>query len=250
MLPELLYYKFDEGAGSTTANHASPGVGSNPAAVIGHTLDASGVFGSTALNGNGDTGRVATGWATSLTGDWSIAYWFSRDGASSFLSYVLGDSTAGSFRAFNNGIAGPTGMVLRGNGMTDVLITGLSTNTANHIAFVHDSVAGNIKGYLNGALNTTVSQGVLSFTGTGFNVGSMGGGSAMQDGQLLDEFQLYSRALSSTDVVAAMNADFGTTAVPEPSSLLLLGAGAAGLLGWRSGRAWRFGRAAHAAEPR
>src|SRR5262245_42149665 len=37
LLPELFYYKFNEGSGTLTANSAAPGVGSNPATVAVHT---------------------------------------------------------------------------------------------------------------------------------------------------------------------------------------------------------------------
>src|SRR5687767_12574837 len=77
-MPDFLYYKFDEGGGATTANLATPGVGSANAAVNGHTLSPTGGQFSGSLlgvGGNGTTNNVNTGWATSLPGDWTISMW-------------------------------------------------------------------------------------------------------------------------------------------------------------------------------
>ena len=45
-VPDLLYYKFDEGGGAVTANLAMPGAGNMSSPVVGHTLQpAGGQFG-------------------------------------------------------------------------------------------------------------------------------------------------------------------------------------------------------------
>ncbi|MAG57475.1 MAG: hypothetical protein CMJ83_14380, partial [Planctomycetes bacterium] len=41
-VPEIVYYRFNEGSGSSTVNLASPGAGSANAIVTGHQLAASG----------------------------------------------------------------------------------------------------------------------------------------------------------------------------------------------------------------
>lgn len=235
LLPEYIYYTFNEGSGSTTANLASPGVGANPATVNGHTLDDPGVFGSTALNGAGGTAsNVNTGWATAFgTGAWTIAFWHSPvNSNTTTLSYIYGDSSAGSLRMFNHGVAGPTGMILRGGGMNDVNITGLSTTAPNHLAYVYDPTLGNINGYLNGVLATTIAQPALNINGTGLLVGGYQGNNGLRADYWMDEFQLYSRALSAANVVDAMNANF--IPVPEPGSLGLAAVGVGFLV--------RFGR--------
>jgi hypothetical protein len=114
------------------------------------------------------------------------------------------------------------------------LITGLSTTNANHIAFVHDTTANTIKGYLNGVLNVTVASGSVNLTGSSFFVGSQNNFSifGLRNDAWMDEFQMYSRALSAADVTDAMNANF-VSAVPEPASMTIMGCCMAGLLAVR-----------------
>ena len=60
--PELLYYTFDENAGTTTANFADPGAGTNPAPLTGTTTWATpGQFGSAIIGDGASNGGVATG---------------------------------------------------------------------------------------------------------------------------------------------------------------------------------------------
>ena len=227
-LPELLYYRFNEGSGTTTANLASPGAGANPATLNGLSFNATGASGSS-LGGNGGasgTNYLDTGWATSLgSGDWTIATWMSPSpGASGILNYYFGDLGASSLRAFTNGVAGANNLIFRGP-FTDVLVQGLSTVNNNHVAFVYSSSAGNIKGYLNGALVVTVNQAAINIPlGSTFKVGGYSNSVGIQAGGWLDEFQVFSRALDGDGVVSAMNADFiglNNSPVPEPSTFAL-----------------------------
>ncbi len=235
-LPEVLYYKFNEGSGSVTANDASPGAGSNPATVIGETLNATGVFGSTALAGVGGTGRVSTGWATTLTSDFTIAFWHSgvTAAANGIQNFVMGDNVASQLRVFNGSPGFETSMTFRASFISDATITGLSATNNNHIAYVYDATAGNIKGYLNGVLNTTQNEPTLNLNGTNLFVGGREFGTNMAAGRWMDEFQLYSRALSDADVVDAMNANF--VGAPEPGGAALLAIAGIGALRRRGAR--------------
>ncbi len=230
--PELLYYKFNEGSGSTTANDASSPVGTNPSSVTGLTLNGSGVFGSTALNASGglsSTDYVNTGWATSLSGSWTISFWaYTTSAVSPF--YYAGDDSANSLRIFTGGVAGSTGVSIRAGSIASTTITGATAGQYNHFAFVYDSTASTISGYLNGSLATSVNQsGPLSFSGSNFKVGGYSTSNSFRN--QMDEFQLYSRALSGADVVDAMNANFiSASPVPEASgSVAGIGLAMAGL---------------------
>jgi len=229
LVPEILYYSFDEGSGTTTANLASTATAPATANLIGQTFNATGIDGSS-LGGNGGNSTsnyLSTGWNTSLSGSWSISMWLSPLINSSTLFYYFGDVGAGSFRAFTNGVAGPNNVILRG-AFTDTLITGLSTTQNNHVAFVYSDVDNTIRGYLNGVLNVTQAQGAVTISGGGdFKVGGYSGNTGLHSGGWLDEFRLYSRALSGTEVNTVMT-DFGSSqsSVPEPSSLALCGAAA------------------------
>ncbi len=211
-VPELMYFKFD-GTGTTAVpNLASSPVGTNPAAFVGTGLSQgpSGQFGN-ALIGTGAataSGNVNTGWTTNLTGDWTISFWTSNIQPSGTLYYIFGDPNAGNFRCFTNGIAGANNWMLRGTGITDVTIPNGATTASNTIHFVHDAAASEIRGYLNGVLVTTVPQaGPLSITSTvgPFTVGGQGTNTGLSPGGLMDEFRIYNRALSATEITSTWN---------------------------------------------
>lgn len=239
VLPELMYYKFNEGVGATsTTNQATTPAGTTTSLLTGLSLQQAGIGGTTALSGSSSNPRyVNTGWTSTLgSGSWSMAFWTGANANTSLLSYFFGDSVG--FRGFTEGVAGTTGFILRGPGVTDTLITGMSTTADNHLAFVYDATLDTIQGYLNGVLNVTVAQpGSFTF-GSDFSIGGRGpsvGNSGLQAGTWMDEFQLYSRALDASGVVDAMNANFiGVNAVPEPGALSLLALGMVGL--WASRR--------------
>lgn len=216
-VPELLHYKFS-GTGASVPNLASaPPSGTATATIMGG-LAQTGTDLNTAGDGNSlvgsgltsSTDYLNTGWATSLTGSWTISFVTSNIGPSGTLYYIFGDANAALFRCFTNGVAGPSNWILRGP-LTDVLIPGGATVATHRTTFVYDSVAGNIRGYLDGTLVATVAQAPLTISGSGpfkvvgyaTNVGAPAGG-------LLDDFRVYNRALSAVEVA---NIDTGPTAV-------------------------------------
>ncbi|KAA3596298.1 MAG: hypothetical protein DWQ06_15620 [Calditrichaeota bacterium] len=220
--PDMLYYKFNESGGTTTLNEASPFVGSQNATVNGHTLTpGAGQFngGLVGIGGTSNTNFVDTGWQTNLSGDWTMHFWVDyTNGPPTTLIYILGDVTASSLRCFTNGVAGAGNWMLRGGGMTDVLVTGGApvAGPAQAVTFVYDSSVPEIRAYLNGVLNNTVAQPVLNIQGTGvsnFAVGAQGGGtnSCLSAGQAMDEFRLYGSALTALEVSQVWNATLDDT---------------------------------------
>ncbi len=117
--------------------------------------------------------------------------------------YIFGDAGTASFRCFTNGVAGATNWILRGAGLTDITLAGGATVATHRNTFVYDSTLNNVKAYLDGVLINTVAQTAPNLTGTGplkvvgysTNVGAPSGG-------LLDDFRIYSRALSVDEVLA------------------------------------------------
>ncbi len=203
-VPEFLYYKFNETGMTSTQNLANPGVG-DPSAALNGTISMGGVgqfdAGLIAAGGLSSTNYVNTGWATSLSGDWTISFWVSgMPTGLTTLYYVFGDNTASSFRCFFNGVAGTNNVALRGTGMTDVIVPGVAPGPSV-VHFVYVSAIPEVRGYLNGTLVVTVAQPVLSFSGTGpFKVAGYSTSNALPAGAMFDEFRFYNRALDDVEI--------------------------------------------------
>ncbi len=229
-VPDLIYYKFKNNPTSTaTPNFAVPGVGANPAPLTtSNTLEPGGQFDSCMVGTGLTNGGVSTGWLTNLgTSSWTISLWLNNLPNNTTLYYMFGESV-GSFRAFIGGVAGAGNLILRGTGITDVLVTGVSPGPTV-IHFVYDSAAATISGYKNGVFDTIVPQSApLNLaSGTGFKVGAYSTSAGLFG--KIDEFRLYKRALSSAEVLGTWNVDLnpiqtGVTPVsaPVPKEFALL----------------------------
>ncbi len=209
-VPELMYYQFD-GTGTTVPNHASAPVGTNPATIQGGlTQGGTGEFGG-GLIGSGSSSTsdyLNTGWATNLSGSWTISLYLNNIQPSSTLFYFFGDLNSNSFRCFTNGVAGPNNLILRGTGITDVLVNGAATASPNVTTFVYDAEANQIRAYLNGVLVNTVAQSSPVITGRGpFKVNGYSSNVGNPAGGVIDEFRLYNRALSDNEISDTWNVD-------------------------------------------
>lgn len=204
-LPELIYYKFDQGA--TIVNDASTPVGNNPATITGTGLSVGGVglFGQ-ALQGTGVAsagGVINTGWPTTINGSFTIGFWTGNIAPSSTLWYIFGDAAAGGLRCFTNGVAGANNWLLRG-GFPDITATGAATMTPNFVHFVYDAAASEMRSYINGVLNQTATAPTnYSVTGTNFQVGGYASNSNLNG--LMDEFRWYNRALTVGEILQTIN---------------------------------------------
>ena len=217
--PELVFLKFDEGSGTTTANSAIPGVAASATLNGSMGFSSTGACGTTSILGTGGLANVdyvSIGWNTALgSGDWTIAFWVSPLAQGGLTDYFFGDA-GNTIRSFTDGIAGPNNVILRGNGITDVYINTLSTTAPTFLTWVYTSSDTTIRGYKDGVLATTVAQSPLTIGGgTGLKVGAYaGGGTGLAAGQWLDEFQIYSRALTPTEIADAMSCNY---ALPTPT---------------------------------
>lgn len=248
--PEVLYYKMN-GVGTSIPNDAlSPPAGTATATIQGAiTQGGTGKCGG-GLIGSGVTSTtdfLNTGWATNLssTASWTISFYSANFGSTAALYYIFGDLNASSFRCFTNGVAGPNNWILRGTGLTDVLVTGGATVAPHHIAFVYDASLANIQAYLDGVLVNTVAQGAFTLSSTGpFKVMGYSANIGAPVGGVLDEFRLYSRALTATEVAGihgAANVTVNATSTPSPANvcagnqLTLTGTGNASSYSWSDG---------------
>lgn len=219
-IPDLIHYKFN-GTGSLVTNYAStPPVGAATATLMGAITQTGSIGCIGAGVGSGvsaSTDYLNTGWVTNLpsTG-WSISFWSSNVTPTTTLYYIFGDNTAGSFRCFTNGVAGPNNWILRGTGITDVNILGAATTTANMVTYVYNQTASVITGYINGVQTVSVAQtgtpAITSTTGP-FKVIGYGTNVGMNAGGLLGDFRVYGSALTSTAVLAIYNETIATPTI-------------------------------------
>ena len=209
-VPELLHYKFAQVGTSVTNLALTPPVGTGTATIMGAITqtgaDLNFANDGFSLMGSGNastTDYLNTGWATNLSGtSFTISFVSSNITASATLFYIFGDLSAGSFRCFTNGIAGPNNWILRGTNITDTAVNGGATVATHRTTFVYDQNAGNIKGYLDGVLVNTVAQGAApTISGAGpFKVMGYNTNVGAPIGGLLDDFRVYTRALSAAEV--------------------------------------------------
>ncbi len=209
-IPELMYYRFNT-PGPVVQNESpiSTLVGSASPSITGSslTIGSSGLTG-TALTGTGGatTDFIATGWNTNLVStDWTLSFWMNNFPSGTTLWYLFGDA-GNSFRCFVNGAPGAGNIRLTGTGLPTVDVTAV-TGSVNVLHFVRTTLPNEIKAYKNGVLfSTTAITGTLT-VGTGFRIGSYTSGSAIS-GQL-DEFRMYNRALSATEITNTWNRTLG-----------------------------------------
>lgn len=217
-IPELLFYQFD-GAGTTVPNMATnPPAGTATATIMGGVTQGSTGLCGGALIGTGTAASsdyLNTGYVTALPTSWTISFWTKDFGPSSTLYYIFGDNSAGSFRCFTNGVAGADNWILRGTGITDVLINGGATVAPHVCTYVYDGTTNNIYGYLDGTLVNTVAQtGAVAVSGTGpFKVMGYSTNVGAPSGGLMDEFRLYDRALSPAEVLELQSPGGASTEV-------------------------------------
>src|SRR5262245_43919084 len=153
-----------------------------------------GVCGGGAVIGTGvasNTDYVNTGWAPDRgTGAWTISFRTSNIGPSATLFYIFGDAGSNSFRCFTNGVAGPSNWILRGTGMTDVLVENGAVVAATMTTFVWDPTRSHVRAYLNGVLVKTVSQSGFNLTGPGpFKVVGYASNVGLPASGSMDEFR-------------------------------------------------------------
>jgi len=215
-VPEILYYKFNDGT-TTTPNYASPGQGSANADLINMTMGPIGQF-DNALIGNGGTGSntyTGTGWNMNLgTSDWTLSLWINNFPAVTGTSYLFGNDITTSFRCFTNGAAGAGNITLRGNGLTNVNVTGVLPGPSV-VHFVYDSSVPAIRTYVNGVFQSSVPQSALNLNAAvPFKVGSYGTASSIPAGAFIDEFRFYSRALNADEIAGTWNQTLPTGGGP------------------------------------
>lgn len=211
LVPELIYYRFNEGAGTTTANLASPGAGSSAGTIIGAMGFGPGRFGS-GLVGTGlpaASNYVQTGYSLNLQGQsWTIEFWLNTNPVTS-LYYVLGVPVGGSFRVYLSSSTNGA-LYMTGSGVTTASILGAvpSAGTWVHAAWVFNAATTppTITPCLNGvAAGPPVAQtGALTLNTGVFQVGAQ---IATGLNGTMDEFRLWLRARTAAEIAANFNVE-------------------------------------------
>ncbi|MDH5641673.1 MAG: lamin tail domain-containing protein, partial [Nitrospira sp.] len=215
-VPNVLYYQFNEGTGTTTANLASPGGGTaNPTFSATPTWNTPGQLGAAHKSG---AAILPSGYATSNlgVGAWTIEFWMK--GTSGTFGYLCGDGAAGSWRMFAAGAAGNDNITMRGGGMANLDIPGANDGSWHHVAVVKAGVnPGTVTAYVDGvqvAQNVTQSQ--TFGGGTNFRVGSYNATATPFAGEM-DEFRLWSSSRTAGAINNFMNQEFSPTLFgPQP----------------------------------
>jgi PKD repeat protein len=219
-VPELMYYKFNNSG--TQDNLASSAVGNNPSSIVGSSL----AIGTPAQFGNALTGTGASsssnyvnnGWATNLVSTpWTISMWINNIPSGSTLYYLFGDA-GNSMRCFVNGAPGSGNMRLTGTGLPSVNVTGV-TGGAYVIHFVRTTSPNEIKVYKNGSYVTSYAITSTPTTGSGFRIGGYSSNSGLH-GEM-DEFRMYNRALTATEISNTWNTSLGSK-VPDNAGVVKL----------------------------
>jgi hypothetical protein len=149
-VPQVLYYRFNEGTGTTTTNHAVPGSGTATLPLnTGHIWVAGQLNGCIRATA---PGSMITGLAPNFTNNdsFTIEFWI-RGAATTTLGYIMGESST-SVRIFTGGAAPSPGGILwqSAGGWSQCSATGFFDGTWHHCAFVFDSIAKTMTLYRDG----------------------------------------------------------------------------------------------------
>ncbi len=197
--PDVIHYNFD---GGDATNTAVPGVG-NGTPNAGVTFGA-GPCGNGAATSDG-TSMIDSGWQVDLgTSSFTIGMTIDLSVGGNAFQYYFGSSSTGGMRCFGNGAAGVDGLMLRTLAGADATLTNVPNNAPAHCVWSYDSVLQQVDGYVDGVLNISVAMpNPINYIGTAadFNVMTYTT-TEMLNGNTMDDFRVYRRALSAGEVAS------------------------------------------------
>ncbi len=205
--PAHLYYRFNEGTGTTTANLGGGGTAS-PTFSAAPTWVTPGILGAAHRTG---AAFLPTGLTVNLTAtdSWTIEFWM--NGTSGTFGYIFGDNTASNFRCFAAGAAGAANITIRGTGLTNLDVPNANNGTNHHIAISYDG-AGNMRTYIDGVASNFNTGQAPALNFTNLQVGGLNGASLFAGA--IDEFRFWNVARTPAQIAANMSVEIATTA-PE-----------------------------------
>ncbi len=251
------YWKMDESSWAGAAGEVIDASGnSNNGTAVGGATTAAGKFGNGGtFDGTGDYATVTD--ADSLdfgTGNFTTAFWINQS------SFTAGNKYAydkGYYMAGVNGHGSQTGSdgkimfkVSEGTALIDSLTanTAFSTGTWYHVVEVYNKTTLKQQIFINGSLDNTGT--IINTASTNLNnsrnlmLASWTGGGLLMTGKL-DDFRIYSRALSPAEVRALYNWAPGPVAhwsFDEGSGALAQDKSGNGYTGTITGATWTNGK--------
>lgn len=211
-LPSVLYYKMNENAGTSTANAANPGQGSNPVNLSANaSWNAAGRFGSAISFTSVSGGGMSTGWIPNLpnTQSWTLEFYVNAPATST--QYMFGNGVSSQFRIFTTTTGGLT---LTGSGFTNLTVSsGILDNTWHHVAYVFDGTAKTMTVYRDGTqVGQNTGQTTAALTSTAaFCVGGQGVTTTSAQCSL-DEVRFWTTARTQAEIQANMNNELNANA--------------------------------------
>jgi hypothetical protein len=200
----VLAFGFEEGTGTTTADVSG---NAHPGTLVGTTWATTGKYGRAVVL-NGSTQYVRVDAPSAPTGDFSWMVWANPTTLSGWrgLLEIQTSGSAGVELALDAGRP-----QVWSNGQLRLTATGvLAVNTWTHMAITR--AGSTLTVYVNGvSVGTATETAAFSWSTCPFLIGvdADSGCTGLLNGQFagqLDEFRLYNRALSPTEIQAAMNA--------------------------------------------
>jgi hypothetical protein len=219
-VPQILYYKFNEGAGATAQNSASTSVAPPFGTFVGSGgfgAGASGLglanFGSgmTGTGGAGSPNYLQTGYTMNLqNASWTVEFWYSI-GVAGTLQIVAGVQGVGELRITSAGAQGSS-LTLWATSLNMAMLIGVvpPPGTWIHVAFVFDASQplAVITPYYNGQPWNSVVQFATSVVPIGQFYVSNPSGYGINGG--IDEFRLWSVARTPSEIAAYYNVEIPT----------------------------------------
>jgi hypothetical protein len=200
----VLAFGFEEGTGTTTADVSG---NAHPGTLVGATWTTTGKYGRAVVL-NGSTHYVRVDAPSAPTGNFSWMVWANPTTLSGWrgLLEIQTSGSAGVELALDAGRP-----QVWSNGQLRLTATGvLAVNTWTHLAITR--AGSTLTVYVNGvSVGTATETAAFSWSTCPFLIGvdADSGCTGLLNGQFagqLDEFRLYNRALSPTEIQAAMNA--------------------------------------------
>ena len=199
---------------------------------------AAGQFGQAlSLDGVNDYANRAASAPLTSDGNFTISLWANQLDASPVQQRYLGWGASGA-RAFMGPYSAGTGAITMGIGSTTITFSNASSipqqNTWQNWTFVRSGTSASL--YLDGTLIQTLTSGISgSVNATAeLHIGRQYGSFGEYFHGLLDDVAIWDEALELEQIqnIANFGAQYfdGAPPVPEPSSILLIGLGALGLV--------------------